>query len=361
MTRGIFVSTAVMVVGLALGACAGARRDAAPLPAGAPATMPTAPAVVPTVTPPPAAPASTASALNRSLLTQTTPPAEEGDLPLGPGDLIEVAVFEVPEFDKLKIRIPNGGTITLPLIGAMPAAGLTPSELQSAIRLRLQEKYIHMPQVTLFVHEHKSQRISVMGAVRSGGVFTLTSRLRLADALAMAGGLTEEAGPTVYVIRRVPAQLVAAKTNGGVAGAMEQVMTAIDLQSLVAGKEGLNLPLQSGDVVEVSRAGTYYVGGEVNKPGSFLLKSRTTLDQAPVAAGGVKDAADWDDIRLYRTRPDGTRDVLTFSLNAFEKGQPTPELQANDVVIVGKSSVKAFLYGVRDFFKFGVGATLPVQ
>ncbi|MGH7334125.1 MAG: polysaccharide biosynthesis/export family protein, partial [Candidatus Rokuibacteriota bacterium] len=145
MTRGIVVSAAITVVGLALGACAGVGRDAAPLSAGAPATMPTAPAAVPTVTPPPAAPASTASALNCSLLTQTTPPAEEGDLPLGPGDLIEVAVFEVPEFDKLKIRIPNGGTITLPLIGAMPAAGLTPSELQSAIRLRLQEKYIHTP------------------------------------------------------------------------------------------------------------------------------------------------------------------------------------------------------------------------
>ncbi len=151
-----------------------------------------------------------------------------------------------------------------------------------------------------------------------------------------------------------------ARPGGAAPGATEQVMTAVDLQGLARGREELNLPLQAGDIVEVPRAGTFYVGGEVNRPGSFLLKTRTTLDQAPVVAGGLKDAADWDDVRIYRTRPDGSREVLTFSLNDFEKGRPAPELQANDVVIVGKSGVKAFLYGVRDFFNFGIGASVPL-
>jgi polysaccharide export outer membrane protein len=131
----------------------------------------------------------------------------------------------------------------------------------------------------------------------------------------------------------------------------------------VAGKQELNLPLQAGDVVEVPRAGSFYVGGEVNRPGSFMLKARTTLDQVAAVAGGVKDAADWDDIRVYRARSDGTREVMTFSLNEFEQGKPAPELQANDVVVVGKSYLKAFLYGVKDFFHFGVGAaaSVPIQ
>jgi polysaccharide export outer membrane protein len=334
------VSRAILAAAaLAVASCAGAQRPPAPQPVSGTAR-------VAALTPAPAA-----AEVNRKLLGQLTPAEESGDLPLGAGDLVEVSVFDVQELSSLKLRIPNSGNITLPLIGTVPAAGLSAVELQGAIRARLQEKYMHDPQVSLFVHEHKSQRISVVGAVRTGGVFTLTSRLRLADALAMAGGLGDEAGSTVYLIRRAPAE------NNG---ATEQVMTTIDLERLVAGRQELNLPLQAGDVIEVPRAGSFYVGGEVNRPGSFLLKSRTTLDQVPAVAGGVKDGADWDDIRVYRARPDGTRDVMTFSLNEFEKGNPAPEVQANDVVVVGKSYLKAFLYGVKDFFHFGVGAAASV-
>ena len=75
-------------------------------------------------------------------------------------------------------------------------------------------------------------------------------------------------------------------------------------------------------MIEVGRAGTYYVGGDVNKPGSYQLKARTTLSQAHVVAGGLKDTADWDDYRLYRTYPDGRREMKRFSLNDFETGAP---------------------------------------
>jgi polysaccharide export outer membrane protein len=341
---------ALGAIALALGSCAGAQRQATPTPDAAP---PGVAAPVPTVS----APGQSSADLNRKLLSHVTPSVQEGDLPLGAGDLIEVQVFEVAEFKDLKLRIPNSGAITLPLIGVVPAAGRTPSELQAAIRDRLREKYLHNPQVSLFVHEHKSQRISVIGAVRTPGVFTLTGRLRLADSLAMAGGLTDDAGPTLFLIRRVPADVVAATTNGPASG-MDSVMTAIDLLGLAAGKPEFNLPLQAGDVIEVGRAGTYYVGGAVNKPGSYLLKARTTLAQAHVVAGGVKETADWDDLRLYRTFPDGRREMKRFSLNDFEQGAPSPELQANDVVIVGSSSAKAVLYWFRDFIKFGVGASI---
>lgn len=276
----------------------------------------------------------------------------DADLPLGPGDLLEVSVFDVPELSKLKLRIPLSGTITLPLIGAIPAAGLTAAVLQNEIRGRLQQKYMHDPHVSLLVEEHKSQRISVVGAVRKGGVFTLSSRMRLADALGMADGLTEEAGHIVYVIRRVPAD---SETTA------RDVMTAVDLEALAGGREDLNLPLQPGDVIDVPRAGSYYVGGEVQRPGSFLLKSRTTVDQAIVAAGGMKDVADWDDVRLYRAGLDGNSDVSKFSVNDFEKGKPAPDVRKEDVIIVGKSGTKAFLYGVRDFFRFALGTSVPIK
>jgi polysaccharide export outer membrane protein len=301
------------------------------------------------------------AALNSALQSRFTAPAREGDLPVGVGDLIEVSVFEVEELSKLKLRIPRRGTVNLPLLGAVPAAGRTPVELEEDIRARLQTRYMHDPQVSVFVHEQASQRVSIIGAVRKGGVQTVTGRLRLADALALAEGLTEDADHVVYVIRRVPKGTVARAQAGAVperarptpeAAETEEVMVPVDLEALVGGRDELNIALEPGDVVNVPRAGSYYVGGSVMKPGSFLLRRKTTVEQAVLAAGGAHDVADLEDVRVYRERPGGEREVLAFNLKEFEReGRPGPELSKNDVVIVGKSQGKAFWFGFLDFFK----------
>jgi polysaccharide export outer membrane protein len=215
----------------------------------------------------------------------------------------------------------------------------------------------------VFLQEYNSQRISVIGAVRKGGVFNLTRPLRLADALALAEGLTEEADRQVYVIRRAPISAVTAAAVGAPAPAGSpsagertvEVMAPIDLSELADGREDLNIALRSGDVVDVPRAGSVYVGGSVERPGSFLLRGKTTAQQAILAAGGVKDVADWSDVRLYRKTPSGKVEVTVYDLDAFEQGKPAPELQRNDVVVVGKSAGKAFIYGFLDFFKGALG------
>jgi polysaccharide biosynthesis/export protein len=307
--------------------------------------------------------------LNLRLLAKAGPSGGDGDLPVGPGDLIEVSVFEVEELSKLKLRIPARGMISLPLIGQVQAAGRTATELEDEIRTKLQQKYMHDPQVSVFVHEHNSQRVSVMGAVRRGGVITLNRQLRLADALATAEGLADDAHHVVYVIRQVPAGTVSqlrASAAGGPgatsppatsrpADAKEEVMTPIDLSQLADGRDELNVSLRPGDVIHVPRAGSFYVGGSVERPGSFLLKEKTTLQQAILAAGGVKNVADWTDIRLYRQTPSGQVDVTTVDLNVVEEGQAPPELRRDDVVIVGKHAGKAVFYGFLDFFKGALG------
>lgn len=326
-------------------------------PAGAPATVPAL-----------TLPSDPGTAiLNARLLGQVGPPSGDADLPIGPGDLIEVSVFEVEELSKLKLRVPIRGAITLPLLGSVPAAGRSAIELEDDIRARLRQRYMHDPQVSVFVHEHNSQRITVLGAVRRGGVFTLTRPFRLADALALAEGLADDADHAVYVIRRVPAGTVV-RTAAGVAPnptasvpplpgqATEEVMVRIDLEALAGGQQEFNVALHSGDVIHVPRAGSVYVGGSVERPGSYALKGRMTVHQVILAAGGVKDVADWEDVRLYRATADGQREVQGLDLRAFEAGQPPPELRQSDVVVVGKSSSKAFWYGFLDVFKamFGI-------
>ena len=366
--RTHYVVTSVMAI--ALTACSGARSPGAPdegallrepgLPAGVAARAERAPD--PGRAPKEAGPAS-AAALNSRLMEQAARSSDETDLPVGTGDLLEISVFEVEELSKIRLRVPGRGVISLPLIGQIQATGRTTAELEDEIRNRLQGKFMHDPQVSVFLQEHNSQRISVIGAVRKGGVFNLTRPLRLADALALAEGLTEEADRQVYVIRRAPLAAVTAAANGtappsgsGMGGdGTAEVMAPIDLSELADGREDLNVQLRSGDVVQVPRAGSVYVGGSVERPGSFLLRGKTTAQQAIFAAGGVKDVADWRDVRLYRKAPSGKVEVTVYDLDAFEKGAPAPELRRNDVVVVGKHAGKAFFYGFLDFFKGALG------
>src|SRR6266446_4640185 len=297
--RTHYVVTSVMAIALA--ACTGARSPGAPdegallrengLPAAVAARAERAPE--PGRAPREAGPAS-AAALNSRLMEQAARSSEETDLPVGTGDLLEISVFEVEELSKIRLRVPGRGVIALPLIGQIQATGRTTSELEDEIRARLQGKFMHDPQVSVFLQEHNSQRISVIGAVRKGGVFNLTRPLRLADALALAEGLTEEADRQVYVIRRAPISAVSATADGGASATgvpphgdtTVEVMVPIDLSELADGREDLNVALRSGDVVNVPRAGSVYVGGSVEHPGSFLLRGKTTVQQAVLAAGG---------------------------------------------------------------------------
>src|SRR5207247_3202301 len=232
----------------------------------------------------------------------------------------EISVFEVPELSQIKVRIPNSGQVTLPLVGSFPASGATALELQSQISNHLKTKFMHDPQVSVFVHEHKSQRVSVIGAVKQGGVFPMSGEVRLADALGLAGGITEDAGSVVYVVRRVAAN----SATGSKGAEVEQGMTVVDLATLASGRQELNLPLQAGDVVEVPRAGTFYVGGEVQKPGPFPLKGRATLEQAAMAAGGGNPAADGDDDRVYRPSPGVSTEDLSIGCADIADGSARP-------------------------------------
>jgi polysaccharide biosynthesis/export protein len=337
---------------------------------------------------PPQDSASTA-ALNAKLLRRAANDGTPNDLPLGPGDLIEITVFEVPELSGLKVRVTRPGAIVLPLLGEVPVAGETPGQLETDLRQRLTRSYMYDPHVTVFVHERTSQRVSVIGAVRKGGVFELKGRLRLADALGQAEGLTDDADHVVYLFRRVPAGTAArAEAIAKVAGtspagavppkepttaknptspkdatkdseATEEVMTAINLDSIANGSEDLNVLLEAGDVIQVPRAGSIYVGGAVTRPGSLPLKSKTTVQQAIVAAGGVTNVAALSDVRLYRVRANGQTEVITLDLAEFESGKTSPEVEKNDVIIVGKSVIKGVFWGLYELFRgVGVGVGL---
>ncbi|MHA0337024.1 polysaccharide biosynthesis/export family protein [Sphingomonas aquatilis] len=122
---------------------------------------------------------------------------------LGPFDQVSVDVFGLPEFSRT-VTIDRSGNISLPLVGALPASGKTPTELTQAVTERLRENHVRAPQVSINVTQVVSQVITVDGQVRTPGLYPVTGRMTLMRAIARAEGVTDVAREDyVLVFRRV--------------------------------------------------------------------------------------------------------------------------------------------------------------
>lgn len=130
---------------------------------------------------------------------------------VGPQDVLEVSVFKVPELSKT-VQVSESGSINLPLVGEVAAAGKTAQEIERDLTKKLGAKYLQSPQVTVFVKEYNSQRVTVDGAVRKPGVYPIRGETSLVQAIAMAEGTdTNTASSNVVVFRTVDGQRSAAR------------------------------------------------------------------------------------------------------------------------------------------------------
>lgn len=182
------------------------------------------------------------------------------DYRIGPSDLLEISVFQVPELSRT-VRVNARGGLTLPLIGEIQAGGLTGQQLETLLAQKLKETYLQDPQVSVFIKEFVSQRVTV--------------------------------------------------------------------------------------------------GGSVNKAGVFPISGKTTLMQAIAMAGGLHKLANENDIKVFRDKQDGSREVLAYDLEPIRKGQMAdPQLHTSDVIEVGESggraAFKEITEAIRDISVFGL-------
>jgi polysaccharide export outer membrane protein len=279
------------------------------------------------------------------------------DYKIGPQDLLEITVFEVEKLNKT-VRVSSQGNVNLPLIGILKVKGLTPEELEKELRSLLAEKYLQDPHVSVLIKEFRNQQISVMGAVKNPGVFDVTGAKTILDMLAIAGGLREDAGQLLFLLRPPKAEEIPQEEKGDYDRRPETFV--IDLEGLlVEGNLKLNVFLLHGDVINVPNSGKVFVGGEVKSPGGFVKGKKMTLSQAIIQAGGLKFQASASETRLIRYSEKGTgKEVLTFNVYAIQKGkEEDPYLKENDIVFVPSSLVKSALGTVKDVFSasFGIG------
>ena len=109
------------------------------------------------------------------------------DYRIGPNDLMDVEVFGVPDL-KRTIRVNSSGQISLAMVGSVVVAGLSAQAAEELIAKKYSEKYLQNPQVSLFIREFTSQRITLEGAVAKPGIYPITGQVTLLRALALAGG-----------------------------------------------------------------------------------------------------------------------------------------------------------------------------
>jgi polysaccharide export outer membrane protein len=158
---------------------------------------------------------------------------------IAPQDVLDITVFRVPELSKT-VPVSAAGLISLPLIGEVQAAGQSPAELESVIAAKLQADFIQSPDVTVFVKDAVSQRVTVEGAVNNPGIYPTDGTTTLLQVVALAGGLDRIADSRgIVVFRNVEGQRQAAK---------------FDYKAIRAGTAD-DPPIVGGDVVVIDESG----------------------------------------------------------------------------------------------------------
>jgi polysaccharide export outer membrane protein len=280
-----------------------------------------------------------------STLSVTSEQSPSSDYVIGPEDVLDIDVFNVPELTKT-VRVANDGTISLALLGHVQAAGCTTEQLRKELERRWGQSYLENPQVTVFVREFHAQPVSVIGAVERPGIYELRGPRTLIEILSMAGGLAKlgtAPGRTIVVTRRggfgEELQLVEGMNLVG-ADKVE-----INLARLLYSREaGLNIDIRPFDTVSVSRADIVYVVGDVRRPGGFVLADRENLTvlQALALAEGLNGTASKRQARIIRRNADGSRTEIPVDLTRVLNGKSQDlELAANDILFVPVSAGKA--------------------
>jgi polysaccharide export outer membrane protein len=143
-------------------------------------------------------PAETNSIPPKKTSIDKLPP--DADYVIGPDDVLNVNVWEEPEFSQT-VPVRPDGKISLPLVGDVVASGLTPKQLEASIKAPL-GNFVSSPAVTVIVHEVKSRRVTVAGQVAKPGSYVLQTPMTALDAIAQAGGPLEYAKlKSIYVLR----------------------------------------------------------------------------------------------------------------------------------------------------------------
>jgi polysaccharide biosynthesis/export protein len=264
--------------------------------------------------------------------------------PIGAGDLVEMSVFDTPELSG-KLRVSNTGDIILPLVGSIHVAGMKAIDVQNLIRQRfIDGGFLKDPQVTVFVTEYATQGVSVLGEVKTPGIYPAFGAHNLMDYISLAGGLTSLAGTNITITRV----------------AHPDAPENVKISSSAAAKPLNNPEILPGDSIFVEKTGLIYVIGEVGRPGGFPMDhdDHLTILQALALAQGTTYTAKKGSTKILRTTPQGHEEIpVDLKKILASKAADTP-LQDNDILFVPSSAARATLRNMESLLPVAASATI---
>jgi polysaccharide export outer membrane protein len=264
-----------------------------------------------------------------SVFGQAQKTQDPSDVTVGPGDMLQVKVFQTPDLDT-QARVDNAGLVPLPLIGSFHVAGLTAAQAGEEISQAYSKAgYIKGLGVTVLVAENASERVSVLGQVKNPGSIPYVPHMRLLDVIATTGGLETKSGGLVSISHRDGS---APKTYR-VTGPMAQIENPV---------------IQPGDTVQAETAGIVYVVGAVNRSGGFVLEDgkTVTLLQAIALAEGPVNTAKLKHASLIRTK-DGTQTTIPINVSDLLHNKATDQaMEPNDILFIPGDRVKEVIRNV---------------
>jgi polysaccharide export outer membrane protein len=254
-----------------------------------------------------------------------SPAAISPDYKVGAGDVLELEVFGNEDLSRTP-TVQSDGTITLPLLGEVPVAGLSVPEIKQKLTSLLAKDFLVNPQVEVRVKEYQSQSVTVMGEVNTPGRKPLRGRTRLIDVLVESGGFTPRASGEIVITR----------LEGGFEGGEKTLRLRFGAgPASLQDQINLEIPLKNGDIVAASQKQTVAIEGEVTRPGRYTIEGDLTVSAVVSLAGGLTRFGG-SKVKLRRVdAATGQVRIVQVDLKAIRKGKkPDPPVMANDVISV---------------------------
>jgi polysaccharide export outer membrane protein len=290
------------------------------------------------------APSATPSPVKPQLTTESAQ-QPSADLVIGDGDLLQIRLYDVPEFNHF-VRVDSNGEVSLPMIGAVKVLGLTPTQAEQVIDKAIKDKgYYNNPQISVAQHEFGGSRVvSVLGEVEHPGVFPVMAPRKLFDMLSAAGGTTPKAGREILISHR---------------GGPDKVQK-LTFSSDTDKQMDINVDVYPGDTVMVTKAPIVYVVGDVHLPGGFILDKSNglTILQALALAQGATNTSALSNGKLIHKTADGPHETQVNLKKILSGKAEDLKLEADDILFIPRSTAKATMQGMSAALQTAAGAAV---
>jgi polysaccharide export outer membrane protein len=250
---------------------------------------------------------------------------------IGPGDILHVQVFDTPELEQHG-RVNDAGELPLVLGGNAKVGSLTPAQAARVIEdILLNGHFLLQPRVLVTVEEYATQKVSVLGEVKTPGAYAISTPRSVLDVLTLAGGLTDIADRKVLIER-----------HGGTEKG-EKVPYFVSNKAEMAMDS--SVMVNPGDTILIPKAGIVYVLGDVARPGGYTMtnnEAQISVLELVARAGGTNHSAVPSHAKLIR-KSNGGYVEISLPLSAMQKGNRADlPLQADDIIYVPFSYMRNF-------------------